>query len=500
MSEAATRRLPGAAAWAWDGLLPSWPLLAALLVFGRLLMAGTALLNDPDTYLHIAAGRWILAHGALPVHDPFSHSMPGASWISSEWLAQILLAAAHDQLGWSGVVVLAAACVAAAVGLLAHFLLRRWPPLPVLVAVALATAMLQPHCLARPHVIALPLLVLWTALLLDARDSGRPPPFAALAIMALWTNLHGSFLFGLAFAGFMAAEAVLQPCGASRMAEARRWGLFVLAALGAALLSPHFINGIIQPVHLMTMPALQAIFIEWRSPDFQQFPGLELWLLAAVLVGFGTGARLPPMRLVLLLGLIHMALQHVRHADILAIVGPLAVASPLAPRLAELVGGDAPSRLAAWFSRFAGPAAAPAIVLAGIAAGTLALPLVLHPVVRGDDLVTPGAALAAAQRLGLAGPVLNSQPFGGYLAYRGVPTFIDGRIEMYGNDFLAAAFQAENGSESVLTGLLARYRAGWTLLSPQSAAAGIMDRLPGWKRVHADDRAAVHRRIEPDAR
>src|SRR5258706_406251 len=157
-------RLPGDVALAWERLIPSWPLLAALLVFGRLLMAGTALLNDPDTYLHIAAGRWILAHGALPVQDPFSHSMAGAPWISSEWLAQVLLAAVHDHLGWSGVVVLAASCVAVAVGLLTHFLLRRWPPLPALVAVALAAAMLLPHCLARPHVIVLPLLVLWSAL------------------------------------------------------------------------------------------------------------------------------------------------------------------------------------------------------------------------------------------------------------------------------------------------------------------------------------------------
>jgi hypothetical protein len=90
--------------------------------------------------------------------------------------------------------------------------------------------------------------------------------------------------------------------------------------------------------------------------------------------------------------------------------------------------------------------------------------------------------------------VLNSQPFGGYLAYRGVPTFIDGRIEMYGNDFLAAAFQAENGNEAALTELLARYRVAWTLLLPQSAAAGIVDRLPGWERVYADERAVVHRR------
>src|SRR5688572_13658861 len=148
---------------AWERLVPSWPLLVALVVFGRLLAARQALLNDPDTYLHIAAGRWILAHGALPVQDPFSHSMPGASWISSEWLAQIALAAVYDHFGWGGVILLTAASVVVAVGLLSHFLLRRLPVLPTLVAAGAAIALLQPHIVARPHILALPLLVLWSA-------------------------------------------------------------------------------------------------------------------------------------------------------------------------------------------------------------------------------------------------------------------------------------------------------------------------------------------------
>ncbi len=71
------------------------------------------------------------------------------------------------------------------------------------------------------------------------------------------------------------------------------------------------------------------------------------------------------------------------------------------------------------------------------------MPTALRPIVRGDDAVTPGAALAAATRLGLSGPVFNSEGFGGFLIFRGVPTFIDGRIEMYGNDFLAKDYEAE---------------------------------------------------------
>src|SRR5207237_503378 len=82
--------------------------------------------------------------------------------------------------------------------------LRRFEPLPAVIAAVAAAALLLPHCLARPHVLALPLLVLWAGLLLVARDAERPPPFMALPVMVLWANLHGSFLFGLALAAFLA--------------------------------------------------------------------------------------------------------------------------------------------------------------------------------------------------------------------------------------------------------------------------------------------------------
>jgi hypothetical protein len=126
----------------------------------------------------------------------------------------------------------------------------------------------------------------------------------------------------------------------------------------------------------------------------------------------------------------------------------------------------------------------------------VALPGGLRPIVHSDDGVTPAAALAAAQRLGLAGPVLNSEGFGGYLVFSGVPVFIDGRVEMYGDDFLAAYAKAERGDRNSLKALLARYRIAWTLLAAPSPAAGIMEQLSGWERVYADRYAVVHRRVD----
>src|SRR5262245_15794359 len=48
------------------------PWLVAVGVYALLTAVGPKLLSDPDTYSHIALGRWILEHGAVPTTDPFS--------------------------------------------------------------------------------------------------------------------------------------------------------------------------------------------------------------------------------------------------------------------------------------------------------------------------------------------------------------------------------------------------------------------------------------------
>src|SRR3954466_4003015 len=83
------------------------PILAGACVYLVLLPLGDRLLSDPDTYSHIAVGRWIIEHRTFPTGDPFSHSMPGAPWAAFEWGSQLPLYGAHSLAGWSGVVVLA---------------------------------------------------------------------------------------------------------------------------------------------------------------------------------------------------------------------------------------------------------------------------------------------------------------------------------------------------------------------------------------------------------
>ncbi len=65
--------------------LPALPILAATVLYLVVLLVGDELLNDPDTYWHLAVGEWILANG-FPHADPFSATQAGAPWIAKEWL------------------------------------------------------------------------------------------------------------------------------------------------------------------------------------------------------------------------------------------------------------------------------------------------------------------------------------------------------------------------------------------------------------------------------
>src|SRR6266516_4122133 len=117
------------------------------------------------------------------------------------------------------------------------------------------------HLLVRPHLLALPLLVIWSGELFAARDSRSAPPAWLLPLMALWANLHGSFMFGLALVLFLGAEAALS--SGRRSPEGRRWGLFGLLAVVASLMTPNGVVGFVEPFRLTMMPALQASFNEW---------------------------------------------------------------------------------------------------------------------------------------------------------------------------------------------------------------------------------------------
>ena len=80
----------------------------------------------------------------------------------------------------------------------------------------------------------MPVMVAWVGGMLAAADRRAAPSLLLLPLMALWANLHGGFVLGLALIGPIGLEAVWSTEPGRRVQLALRWGLFGVAAVAAA--------------------------------------------------------------------------------------------------------------------------------------------------------------------------------------------------------------------------------------------------------------------------
>lgn len=451
-------------------------------VYALCMLLAPQLLNDADSHWHLFIGDHILSGRGFPVVDSHSHTMAGQPWIAKEWLSQVLMAAAFRAGGWTGVAALAAAASGLAFAALTFELSRRLDWRATLLLAGAALVLSLGHLLARPHALAMPLLVIWAAGLFRAAEAGRAPSFWLLPVMALWANLHGSFMLGLALGAPAALEALVRAEAARRPRLLAAWVLFGALAVAAACLHPYGADSILAAFRVLGLGEAQGIIVEWRAHDFSRLSGLEIVLLGGLALALATGFRMPLIRLALLVLLVHMALAHIRHQSVLGLVGALLLAPAIAVRRpvhAEARGPVLPA-LAGALSLVV--AASLATAVAGLA--------------RPNEVNIPHAALAAARSAGTSGNVLNGYGFGGWLITQGVPTFVDGRTELYGGPFVARFMRAVDLADAEgFVALLEQHRIGWTLLPAGTPALAVLDRLPGWQRVHADRIAVVHRRL-----
>ncbi|GGE11247.1 hypothetical protein GCM10011529_16990 [Polymorphobacter glacialis] len=455
-------------------LLPT--AILALTVF-MLLAVAPQIYNDGDTGWHIVAGRWIVTHLSVPATDPFSYTYAGKPWLAHEWLAEILMAGAHAAGGWAGLSLLTAAAIAGLIFVIGAEIGRWLRPIPTLATLILVVIALIPFILARPHVLAWPLLAIWTIILIRAREADRPPALVAALIMLVWANLHASFLYGLVLAGAFGLEALVT--GPDRRRVFLGWLGFGAAALAATLVTPYGLDGLLFPLQVSSMKAIPTI-IEWRPTIVANESGFQLFLLAAIFTCLYRGVRVPLFRLVIVIATLYLAFSAVRHQAILAIVGALILAKPLAATFPPLTETALPRR-----------ARTIAATLAALLLVFIAVRLAI-PTAQPDNASNPSAMIASLPAALRHQPVLNDYGFGGALVFAGVRPYMDGRIDMYGDDFAFEHGRMIHGDIAAFDRIAARRGITWTILNPTTPLVAVLDAHPGWHRLASDRWSVVH--------
>ncbi len=239
---------------------------------------------------------------------------------------------------------------------------------------------------------------------------------AAASPGVLWANFHGSFVILPAFAALAVANDRLVH---RRILTVRRQlgplaGTFLLP-----LVNPQGLGAYTYPFRLAAHESFVAQMTEWRSPDFHDPLYLALGLLAlgALVLPRFTGRRPSVLRLVLLLGLVIAFLLSRRNGAFLALYLPLYLAHC---GLAWPLGG--------FHDR---PALNAVLTLAALGAV-----LVLLPSNRLAASMPAGACPAGAlgfiAKHGIARQTIDADSFyGDCEILRGLPDFIDGRVDLF---------------------------------------------------------------------
>ena len=480
----------------------SWPLMLALVTAVALLLGlSTQTLQDPDILMHITAGRWMLTHQAVPDVDVFSYTKLGAPWIAHEWLAQCFMAVLQSIAPWTALVVVTVGLFAFTLAYLLRFLLERMPPIYAVLMTALAAAAMSSHLLSRPHVMAWPLLAVWMAELIKANESRRAPPWWLLGVMVLWANLHGSFTLGLLLIGPMAFEALIQATPTARMTVLRHWLAFGVAALLAGMVTPYGWHGVWLTLQVSQLSHLQRIN-EWAHPGGMALLPLELWLLMWLLLSMLGYVRLPVWRLVMLVVFLHQAFMVGRFISVFGLLAPMLIARSFGQQYAAMTSQEKPSALDAWFDKFKAPANAMACALSVAVVLVLGVFMHRHEAydIPASQNVAPG--VIAARAVGAAddkGHVFNAFNLGAPLISQGVPVFIDGRADLYGDSHLGVYFDVmESNDPQHIAKVLDDYTIGWTALSPNSSLLLFLNQSPAWTKVFEDEAVVIHVRREAE--
>ena len=422
--------------------------------------------HDGDTSWHLAVGRWMVEHGRIPVADPFSFTAAGKPWVAMEWLSDLIFTAAFAAAGYAGLSALVAAALMALSWIVFIHLRGSVGPIGMTVAIIGMNVVLATFMLARPHVLAWPVLALWTMLLARTAESGRPPPLWTALLLTLWTNLHGSFPLAAVIGGCLALDALI----AAKWKTLREWLVFAGVCLVAVCLNLNGIEGLIQPFRVAQLDTLHLIQ-EWLPSAPGRTPNFYGALLGVVGILLWKGARVPPGRLLLLLVLLWLAFLQVRHQSWLAIVAALLIP--------PLLGGRAEPARRLW------PFA--------LAAVPLLLVRALWPMTPEEGAANPTRLFAAIPAELRTQPVFNEYTFGGPLILAGIRPYIDGRSELYGDAFMIDYVDIAAGDMAKFDRAVRRYNIRWAILPAKgSELAAELAKLPHWRRIHADKVGVIY--------
>jgi hypothetical protein len=285
--------------------------------------------------------------------------------------------------------------------------------------------------------------------------------------VAVWANVHGSFVLGPLLGGLAWLED-----HRDRAPVARTTFAATAVACVATLVNPFGWRVLSYTVQIGTNSTIRNLISEWRPTTATMAAGAVFFgSVAAVALYFARSERKVPWLTLLRLGIFFaLGLPAIRGVMWWAAVAPIAVAGILAP------SERAPRRGVAFLN------VAVIVLVAGVA--VVAIPRNGRTVL-GDSILRdapPGLVAAVREDLEPGSRMFVSQVWGSWFEYAtpSMFVFVDARIELYSPEIWGDYFNA-SGARQGWEGILQRWDVDAVVLSPKQSGP-----LIDWIRISPD--------------
>lgn len=458
-------------------------------------------LSDGDFWWHLKTGEYILNTRSIPKTDFFSFTNYGKAWVAHEWLSEAIFYVIYSRFGFNVLIVVFALLTTLAFWI--AFKRSSSNPLISGTAALIGVWTVLPTIGVRPRVFTLLLSSVYLALLARhvRRGEGREL-WWLVPLMVLWVNLHGGFLMGLVLIGLTIVGIPLDAWAnreklSSTLPRLKTLFMVLAACMLAACLNPHGIWIYKFPFEIFLSPIQQQTVNDWLSPNFHQSEAIPVFLLLFLTIA---AFALSPKRvrlseLVLFLATLYMTLKSQRHVAILALVAVPLMADYLqhwitARSDGKMFGEAVPVERAKRTTILTVLFLLPLLVFAW----KLKMTIFSAPAQVAID--APVKAVEYLQQNRLVGNTLTDPNiWGGYLIWKmpSNPVYIDGRIDMYGDEFVKEYLYITLGYTDWREPL-DRYGVQIAIVAPKSVLTTGMRNAPNWQQVYADELAVVFTR------
>ena len=443
---------------------------------------------DADFFWHIAYGRWIVEHLSLPGGDFFSWTFAGEPYVLTQWAGEAIMGLAYNAAELDGTKMLSVALAAVTIGF-AWLAAKRFLHTSMALGIAILCNLVQIVTPMRPQLFSFALLAIAAWMVTSFMATRRVRFLAAYPLMmALWVNLHGGFIIGLVLIGMTAFGMTTESWMQKRLREDRRtlievWGITGAATL-ATVLNPYGVKAILTVLMIGGLRS-SSVISEWMPVNLTTELG---WFYLLNLVPFVALMAVSGVRPQLTHGII---------AGFFLIFGVLAnrqvamCAAVMAPFMAALLArtpqyekmlascGDPSRPLAHGIVAAAMAVSFPAIAAKGNGAWAATLNL-QYPIKATDFL----------EEHNLTDRVISDSPEASYLIHRGVPVFVDGRMDLYRDQFYFEWYLASRATPG-WENLIDKYQPNAMLLRLDMAIRQAALASGKWKQVYQDARYSI---------